>query len=79
MDTEKHYIRIDEHYRKHRDLLVKKLSGYSEGPHDGQDVVNEAYLRAMVYWHEGIDDFDKWFGGVMFNVLRDFKKDSRRP
>lgn len=46
---------------------------------NAEDVVQEAYTRAIQY-HTAYDpeqSFDKWFGGILLNCMREFKKDER--
>lgn len=44
---------------------------------DGEDVVQEAYARALKYLpsFDHSRDFDKWFNKILSNTVKDFKKD----
>lgn len=65
---------IEEHYIKNRQRLLKKLTFRAGSPEAGEDVLQEAYLRAIKYWRsyngEGID---RWFSTIVNNALREYK------
>jgi len=65
---------IQEHYEKNRQRLVKRMSFRAGSPENGEDIVQEAYARALKYRlsYNG-DMFDKWFSTILSNCLRDFK------
>lgn len=69
---------IEEHYRQNRQKLVKKFSFRAGSPEGGEDVVQEAYARAIQYKESCNDErFDQWFSTILNNCLRDFKNEER--
>lgn len=69
---------LEEFYKERRDDLVRRL-GYGAGTQwNAEDVLQEAFVRALTYW----DTFDPnqkelgaWFSTILKNSLRDFKRD----
>lgn len=70
---------IERHYRDNNASLVKKLTGRAGGRHNAEDVVQEAFLRALKYQNSYKDgyDFTHWFNRILNNALRAAKKDVR--
>lgn len=70
---------IEEHYRKHRKDLVRKFSGRVRGRTNAEDVVQEAYARALQYQdsYDGKKGFDNWFNTILRNAANDFNKEER--
>jgi len=64
------------HYNQHHDGLVK-LMGFRAGTKwAGEDVVQEAYARAIRYRETcDLDRFDRWFATILKNCLRDMKRE----
>jgi len=62
---------IEEHYVNNHNRLVKSMSFRAGTEWDAEDVVQEAYLRAIKYF-DSFDgtDFDKWFSPILFNAMR---------
>jgi RNA polymerase sigma factor (sigma-70 family) len=75
-DRKEVFKTIENHYRKNFSTLVKRYSATMGGRHQAEDAVQEAYTRALTYWKawDTRQDFDKWFGSVLFNCVRDEKK-----
>jgi len=67
------YDIIEEHYRKNFKMLTNKYGRYAWSQANGEDIVQEAYLRAMTYWdsYNISQDFTKWFNQILVNCLRD--------
>lgn len=67
------FILIEEHHRTFNDRLVKGLTGSSGGRANAEDVVQEAYLKALSYWSSfnPEEPLSKWFGGILNNCLKD--------
>jgi len=66
-------------YKKNFDKLVKKISFRAGGLTNGEDVVQEAFARALQY----MDSFDPnrkpleaWFNTILNNACRDFKRET---
>lgn len=65
---------IEEHYVANRQRLVKRMSFRAGSPENGEDVIQEAYTRALKYWRSfNGDNFDNWFSTILNNTLREFK------
>jgi RNA polymerase sigma factor (sigma-70 family) len=68
------YELIEQHYLKNHVKLVKKFSWRAGTIQGGEDVVHEAYYRAIKYWKSfSGDDFERWFGTIINNCLREYK------
>lgn len=65
---------IEKHYRENRQRLVKRMSFRAGSVEDGEDVIQEAYLRALKY-HKSFngDNFERWFNTILLNTLREHK------
>jgi DNA-directed RNA polymerase specialized sigma24 family protein len=70
---------FDAHYRSNYAGLVKKVYRTAGSLHNAEDIVQESYARALEYYADTVEDFDKWFSTVMFNVMRDHKRAEYRP
>lgn len=70
---------IEEHYKRSFNRLVKRLSFRAGSPQDAEDIVQDAYERALKYIdaYDVEQDFEIWFGRIMFNCLKDHNKKSR--
>lgn len=69
---------LDKFYRAERDNLLRRLNYGAGSPEAAEDVLQEAFVRALIYW----DTFDPtnkelgaWFNTIMRNALRDFKRE----
>lgn len=70
---------IDTYYRENFNLLVKRCGGRLGSVQDGEDAVQETFLRAIKYF-ESYDSrvkFAKWFEGILANVVRDSQREIR--
>lgn len=65
---------IETHYKENRLKLVKRMTWRAGTPEDAEDIVQEAYARALKY-REAFDGdhFDKWFNTILNNCLRESK------
>lgn len=65
---------IEKHYIENRHKLVKRMSFRAGTPENGEDVVQEAYTKAIRY-RRSFDgtNFDRWFNTILNNTLREFK------
>lgn len=70
---------IEAHYRKHRNNLVHRISFRAGGVQEAEDVVQDAYVRAMQYFdsYDVTKEFDLWFSRVLFNALKDHRRSER--
>lgn len=66
---------IEQHYRENFDRLSKQWGRRFDNPHIGQDVVQEAYLRAIKYkdTYDPAYPFPNWFGRILQNSFRDIR------
>ena len=67
------YALIEAHYRINYKYLVNRCRGPSRGKHNGEDVVQEAYLRALKYWKafKYEQDLNSWINGILKRCLID--------
>ena len=79
MNREEVYKLIEEHYRVNFKRLVKRFSGVGRSRHNSEDLVQEAYTRALQYWKSfNIEkDFDKWFMRIVVNCMKDKIKEEK--
>lgn len=71
---------LNTHYVENYDKLVKRLSYRAGGIHNAEDVMQEAYARALNYldsFDPMVKGFGAWFNSVINNSLRDFKSTER--
>lgn len=70
---------LAEYYEKQYETLLKKIHRRAGGYHNAEDVVQEAFARALVY----IGNFDParnmgaWFNTILMNALKDFNQQER--
>lgn len=69
---------LERYYKEERENLLRRLNFGAGTPENAEDVLQEAFVRALVYW----DTFDPenktlgaWFSTILKNSLRDFKRD----
>ena len=75
------YKEIEQHYIDNRRMLVKVMTNRAGSVENAEDVVQEAFARALryrnsfsVYKH----DLRAWINGILNNTLHDFKIGERR-
>lgn len=71
---------IEAYYIKNRSALIKKVAGRAGTPENAEDIVQNAFLKALQYWPSydaRVKGFDEWFGRILSNALRDFMTDER--
>ena len=69
---------LEAYYIAERDNLLRRLNFSAGTPENAEDIVQEAFTRALTYW----DTFDPanktigaWFSTILKNASRDFKRD----
>lgn len=69
---------IEEHYRNNYRKLVKRMTFRSGTEWDAEDIVQEAYERALRYIkaYDG-RNFDNWFNTILNNTLREHKNNEK--
>lgn len=65
---------IEKHYRANRNKLVKRMAFRSRSDNYAEDIVQEAYERALKYRKSCTpDQFDQWLNTILNNCLRDYR------
>lgn len=76
------YKRIENHFRENRERLVAFCNKFLNSHDRAEDVVQEAYTRALTYWESVPDEpaeFVPWFQTILNNCIReDWKKEKAR-
>lgn len=60
--------------------LIKRVSFRAGSPENAEDIVQEAFVRALKYWNSydpEKKELGAWFNSILNNALRAFKKDER--
>lgn len=68
------YSIIEKHFLHNKDSLVKKMKNRTKNLQDAEDIIQEAYYRALKYantFEMGMP-FNFWFSRIISNVYRDF-------
>lgn len=70
---------IEMHYLEFREELCKKFKRRAGTFENAEDVVQEAYARALRFKdsYDGTRPFYKWFNTIINNALKDFKRAER--
>lgn len=65
---------VEDHYREHSQKYLKRLTYRAGTEWDAEDVLHEAYARAIrsIHAFDG-SNFDRWFATILNNALRDHK------
>ncbi len=68
-------VRIEEHYRVNRNRIVKRYTKFAGTKEAAEDIVQEAYYRALRYKDSYNSDskFETWFSRILKNVLNHYK------
>ena len=72
--------KIEQHHRESFDRLVIVYSHRAGGKWAAEDVVQEAFSRALKYrnsFDETKQEFGGWFNGILNNSLREYKHKER--
>lgn len=66
---------VEEHWKENYTRICKRMSWRAGSPEGGEDVVQEAYYRAIKYLnsYKRDDDFGAWFNTILNNALREHK------
>lgn len=70
---------LEEHYNKHKLRLMKSLTFRAGTEWDAEDVLHDAYERAIKYYgsFNSQNDFGAWFNTILNNALKEHKNASR--
>lgn len=74
------YKLIEDYYRKNFKKLVNTVRGRAGSYHNAEDVVQEAFTRALKYhksYNPAMTPLDAWFSRILENSLRTHTKDRR--
>lgn len=73
------YELLEQYYKDNYDRLVKNMTRRAGSPENAEDIVQEAFSRAMRFY-DNYDDsrpFEGWFVNILNNSLREFKVSER--
>lgn len=70
------YGRIETHYRDNFGKLVGRYTRYTNSKARAEDVVQEAYTRAMECWsgYRRDSEFGAWFNTILNNCMKDNRR-----
>jgi RNA polymerase sigma factor (sigma-70 family) len=71
---------IEELFRSNYSLYAKKYAMKTGSVMDAEDIVQEAFTRALSYWSSFDPDKNElstWFSTILHNVWRDYQRDKR--
>lgn len=69
---------VEKFYVENRDTLIKRVSFRAGGEYNAEDVVSEAFARALKYWNSfdpKRHELGAWFSSILNNALKDFKRE----
>lgn len=68
---------LEEHFKTSRLKLLKAISNRAKTPENAEDVVQEAYCRALKYSasYDTTRSFDFWFSRIVYSCLMDFLRE----
>jgi RNA polymerase sigma factor (sigma-70 family) len=70
---------LEDYYADNFNNLVKRITNQAGNVHNAEDVVQEAFVRAIQYLpsYDGKLPFENWFSRILQNALRQFKLEER--
>lgn len=69
---------IKNHYEENYDLLVKRMARRLGSVEDGEDVVQEAFTRAVQYYKSWTGKrFENWFNVILSNTYKRFLNEKK--
>lgn len=70
---------IEDHYRHNFNNLSLRYYRRTGSKEAGEDIVQEAYLRALTYKkaYNGSKDFDFWFSRILVNAFNDYRNSEK--
>ena len=67
---------IKQHYLENYDRAIKRMTFRAGGVHQAEDIVQEAYARAIKYYNaQRVEEFSKWFSMILNNAFNDYMRD----
>lgn len=73
-------MNIEKFYVENFDKLCKSISFRAGGLSNAEDIVQEAFARAIAYLKTGgeIRNEEKWFRGIVYNCMMDFLREDSK-
>lgn len=68
---------IEQFYKHSYRLLIKRTYAHVKNPHAAEDIVQEAFCRALKYHDEDVGNFRNWFSVLLNNARMDFQRAER--
>lgn len=70
---------IEQHYRDNYRKLVKRMTYRAGTEWDAEDIVQDAYERAVRYQksYDGKQPLDNWMNTILNNALREYKNNEK--
>jgi RNA polymerase sigma-70 factor (ECF subfamily) len=71
---------LQQYYKENWGSLVKGAGGPFDTPQDGEDVVQEAFTRALTYidtFNPDKGNFEGWFRRILQNTMKDHLREKR--
>jgi len=65
---------LEDYFKANYNKLVKKVSGRAETKENAEDIVMDAFARALKFWpafDPEVKPIEVWFGVILQNSLRD--------
>jgi len=65
-------------YHDNQRVLHKRVANRAGGAYNAEDVVQEAFCRALKYWdsfNPNVKEIGAWFNTILNNTLKDFKRE----
>lgn len=67
---------IEKHYKDNYLKLMKRMTFKAGTPEAAEDIIQETYYRALKYKDTcKPETFDKWINMILYNTLRDYKRE----
>jgi RNA polymerase sigma-70 factor (ECF subfamily) len=69
---------LEDHFKANYGRLMKRMRFRAGTDWDAEDVIQEAYCRALKYFktYDG-EHLDQWFSTILNNTFRDYKRNER--
>lgn len=68
---------IETFYRSQYGQLVKRMTWVTGSHHDAEDIVHDAFEKAMKYINSCNSDFERWFNVILSNCFKDHQNRAR--
>lgn len=71
-------MQIEQHYKEHSHKFLKRLTFRCGNEWDAQDILHDAYERALKYKNSfNGESFEAWFNTIVNNALKEHKNASK--